>query len=306
MTSRPALIALAVATLILIWGSTWSVISIGLEGVPPLTGIALRFALASILLLLLAHRQGVSLGVTSRERHLWWVNGLLTFSISYGVVYWAEQWIPSGLAAILFATFPLFVAVLAHWMLPDEPLTWRSLAGSLLALIGVSWIFAGDLAALGGVMIVPAALLMLLSPMASAVANVAVKKWGEGLHPLSLTAVPMGLCAILMGSLAWFVEADREILWNLKTVGAILYLAVMGSAVTFTVYFWLLGLLPATRLSLIALGVPIVALLIGVLFRREPVNVGMLGGTTLVLAGVALNTLLGGSRPVRPGSAEST
>ena len=306
MPTRPAAIALAVAALILIWGSTWSVIAVGLEGVPPLTGIALRFALASVLLLLLAYRQGISLGVTRAERHLWWINALLTFSISYGVTYWAEQWIPSGLAAILFATFPLFVAVLAHWMLPDEPLTRRSLAGALLALVGVTWLFAGDLTALGGAMVLPAAVLMLLSPMASAVANVAVKKWGRGLHPLSLTAVPMGLCAILMGTLAWFVEADREILWSPRTVGAILYLAVMGSAVTFTVYFWLLDFLPATRLSLITFGVPVVALLIGVLFRHEPVNVGMLGGTLLVLAGVALNTRLGRARPVRPGSAEST
>lgn len=298
--------ALALAALILIWGSTWSVIAAGLEGMPPLTGIALRFALASILLLLLARRQGVSLGVTRWERRLWWINALLSFCISYGVVYWAEQWIPSALAAVLYATFPLFVAVLAHWMLPDEPLTWRSLVGALLGLVGVSWLFSDDLSALGGPMVLPAAALMLLSPLASAVANVAVKKWGGGIHPLSLTAVPMGMCAILMGTLAFFLEADRQILWNARTVGAILYLAVMGSAVTFTMYFWLLGFLRATRLSLITFGVPLVALLIGVLFRREPVSVGMLGGTFLVLAGIALGTRRSGTGPVRPGGSEST
>ena len=113
----------AIGLLIVIWGSTWSVIRIGLRGIPPLTGVSLRFGIASVLLLVLAWQQGVRLGGRPYERRLWLINGLLAFSVSYGVVYWAEQWIPSGLAAVLFATFPLCVAVMAHYWLPDERLT---------------------------------------------------------------------------------------------------------------------------------------------------------------------------------------
>ena len=303
MVPGPLTTALALATLILIWGSTFAAIAVGLEDIPPMTGIALRFGISSALLLALARWQGVKLGRTSRERRLWWINGLLTFCVSYGVVYWAQQWLPSALAAILYATFPLFVGLLAHWMLPDEPLTRQGLGGACLGILGVVWIFADDLAALGGPMVLPAALIMLLSPFSSAIANVAVKRWGAGLHPLSLTAVPMGICAVIMGILAWLFESDQVVVWNLRSVGSLLYLALAGSAVTFTIYFWLLGYLRATRLSLITFGVPIVAVLIGVLWRHEPITVGMVGGTLLVLTGVSLTLRTPGQRSTRRGSA---
>jgi drug/metabolite transporter (DMT)-like permease len=309
LAPSPLATALTLAALILIWGSTFSVIQVGLEYIPPMTGIALRFAIASVLLLTLAWKKGIPLGRSRRERRLWWVNGLLTFCFSYWVTYWAEQYLPSALAAILYATFPLFVGLLAHWMIPDEPLTREGLAGAALGILGVAWIFADDLSGLGGPMLVPAALVMLLSPLSASVANVAVKKWGSGLHPLSVTAVPMGICAVIMGSLALVFESDREIIWNLRSVGSLLYLGIMGSAVTFTLYFWLLGFLRATRLSLITFGVPIMALLIGVVIRNEPVTLGMLGGTALVLTGVALAFRVPAGRrkppPARPGSAST-
>jgi drug/metabolite transporter (DMT)-like permease len=299
--------ALALAALIMIWGSTFAVIAVGLEDIPPMTGIALRFALASFLLLALAWKRGVPLGKSRREWKLWWVNGLFTFCFAYWITYWAEQYLPSGLAAILYATFPLFVALLAHWMIPGEPLTRRALAGAFLGILGVVWIFADDLSDLGGPMVVPAALVMILSPLSASVASVWVKKWGSGIHPLSQTAVPMAICAGIMGLLALVFEADREMVWSVRSVSTLLYLAVIGSAVTFTLYFWLLSYLRATRISLITFGVPIVAVLVGVLARNEPVTVGMIGGTGLVLTGVALTLRVPAGRssepPTRPGGA---
>ncbi len=90
----------ALALLILIWGTTWAAIRIGLEGLPPFTGVAVRFAIASAVLLLAAAWKGWPLGSGPRARGLWLVNAVLSFSASYGVVYWAEQWVPSGLAAV--------------------------------------------------------------------------------------------------------------------------------------------------------------------------------------------------------------
>lgn len=271
-----------------IWGSTWAVIRVGLEDVPPFTGVALRFAIAAALLLVLAWQRRVPLGRRPIERRLWLVNGVLSFAVSYCVVYWAEQWIPSGLAAILYATFPLGVAVLAHVWLPGERLTARGFVGLLIGLGGVAWIFSDDLAALGGSEVRLAALVMLASPLASAVANVAVKRWGSGVHPFSLTAVPMALGAFVAACLALLLEGDSSVEWSGTAVGALLYLSLMGSVVTFTLYFWLLEHLPATRLSLITYGVPVVAVVIGVLWLDEPLTLGMVGGISLVLAGVAL------------------
>ena len=100
-------IRLAFLMCIAIWGTTWAAIRVGLSGVPPFTGAALRFAIAGTLLLALALLRRVPLGRTRREWWMWLVNGTLSFGASYGTVYWAEQWLPSGLASVIFATFPL-------------------------------------------------------------------------------------------------------------------------------------------------------------------------------------------------------
>ena len=84
-------LAAAFLVLTLVWGTTWAVIRVGLAGIPPFTGVALRFAIAGLLLLALARRLGVRLGRSRRERWLWVVNGLLSFCVSYSVVYWSED-----------------------------------------------------------------------------------------------------------------------------------------------------------------------------------------------------------------------
>ena len=124
------LIASTFVLLCLIWGTTWAAIQIGLQGIAPFTGVALRFAIAAAVLLAFVRALRIRLGTSRRERGLWLVNGGLAFSVSYAVVYWAEQWVPSGLAAVLFATYPLFVALLVDAL--SDPLVgyvsdrWRS------------------------------------------------------------------------------------------------------------------------------------------------------------------------------------
>jgi drug/metabolite transporter (DMT)-like permease len=238
------------ALLILIWGTTWAAIRIGLQGMPPFTGVAVRFTIAGALLLALACAAGVRLGRVRHEKALWVVNGVLTFSLSYSIVYWSEQYIPSGLAAVLFATYPLFVALVAHLLLADERLTARAGVGLVLGFAGVAVIFSDDLALLGGEQVRHAALVMLGSPLVCALATVAIKRWGKGVHPLSHSAVPMLFTGGVMGAVALVFERGRPLVLDGRSVGALLYLAVLGSAVTFTVYYWLLARVTATGLAL--------------------------------------------------------
>ena len=275
------------ALLCLIWGTTWSVIQIGLSGVPPFSGIAIRFASASVLLLCVARILRVRLGATRVERRLWLVNGLLAFSVSYGVVYWAEQWIPSSLVAVLFSTYPLFVALFAHLALPEEAVRRAEAVGVAAAFAGVAVIFSEDLTALGGPRAAMAAAITLLAPIASAAASVAVKRWGGEVHPLSITAVPMGIAAGVMAGLALAFERHRSFTWSSVSVGALIYLSLAGSAVTFSLYYWLLTHLPAKRMALIAYVVPVVAVAIGVV-RGEPLTARILVGAALVIGAVAL------------------
>jgi len=319
--------------LTLIWGTTWAAIRLGLRGIPPFTGVALRFAIGAAALLAAARALGVRLrgaaaptplasavppepgtaavsaapaaaspnlaapaiaapAAASPPRsspwRVWLVNGLMTFFIPYGLVYWAEQWVPSGLTAVLFATSPLWVALAAHVALPAERLRVATAAGVLVGFAGVAVIFSEDLRALGGPRVAGAAALLLLAPLTAAVGVVAVKRWAAGMHPLAIAAMPMALTAAAMGCVALATEAGQPVRLAGLSLAALLYLALCGSALSFTLYFWLLGRLPATTLSLINYLTPIVALFIGGAALGEPFTPRTLAGSGLVVGGVAV------------------
>ncbi|MGH9360769.1 MAG: DMT family transporter [Thermoanaerobaculia bacterium] len=271
-----------------IWGTTWAAIRVGLGGVPPFTGVALRFAIAGAWLLVVAVALRVPLGRSAVERRLWVVNALCTFCGSYGIVYWAEQWVPSGLAAVIFSIFPLLVAVMAHFVVPGERLTLPRALGVGLGFVGIAVLFSGDFEPLGGRRAATAAAVLLLAPLVSAIAQVAIKRWGAGIHPLSLSAVPMLLTGGIMGALAAAVERGRPVVFDGPSVAALLYLAFVGSALAFSLYFWLLQHLPATQAALVAYTAPVLAVIVGAVAFAEPITGRMLAGAGLVVAGVAL------------------
>jgi drug/metabolite transporter (DMT)-like permease len=134
------------------------------------------------------------------------------------------------------------------------------------------------------------ALVFLASPIVSALATVAIKRWGAGIHPLSLTAIPMLLTGVVTGALALVFERGHPLVFDLRSLGALVYLAVLGSAVTFTVYYWMLAHAPATQVALVAYTIPIVAVVTGALAFGEPIRARVVLGGLLVLAGVALVT----------------
>lgn len=275
--------------LTLVWGTTWSAITISLRGIPPFTGVALRFALAAALLFVYAWVTREHLSAAGPgQRRLRWLHAVLTFCCSYGVVFWAEQWVPSGLAAVLFATFPLMVAVIAHFVLPDERMTLPVIAGTVIAFAGIAVIFAEDFEVLGGSVVATASLVMLLSPLSGAVVSVCVKRWGSGMHPVPFNAVAMALAAGIMGVFAAVVERERTVALDPGPVAALLYMAIVGTAVTFPLYFWLLGHMEARQVALIGYGTPVVALFVGATFMAEPMTIRTWLGSAMVIIGVAV------------------
>jgi drug/metabolite transporter (DMT)-like permease len=275
--------------LTLVWGTTWSAITISLRGIPPFTGVALRFALAAALLFVYAWVTREHLSAAGPgQRRLRWLHAVLTFCCSYGVVFWAEQWVPSGLAAVLFATFPLMVAVIAHFVLPDERMTLPVIAGTVIAFAGIAVIFAEDFEVLGGSVVATASLVMLLSPLSGAVVSVCVKRWGSGMHPVPFNAVAMALAAGIMGVFAAVVERERTVALDPGPVAALLYMAIVGTAVTFPLYFWLLEHMEARQVALIGYGTPVVALFVGATFMAEPMTIRTWLGSAMVIIGVAV------------------
>ena len=161
------------ALLVLIWSSTWVAIKIGLEDAPALLGAGhplrrRRRAAARV--------RGARRRPLKTDRLLALILGLLPFAFCYGLVYWGEQYIPSGLTAVLFGVMPLYTAILAALLLQDEPLRARLLAGVALALAGLALAFveslelgSEDRAAIGAIAVV-------LSPLGAALGNVALKR----------------------------------------------------------------------------------------------------------------------------------
>ena len=292
MTSRPgrATVVAVFLLLTLIWGTTWAAIVFSLEGIPPFLGVSLRFALAGLLLVGIARWRGVPLGRSRTERRLWLANGLLSFCASYGLVYWAEQYVPSGLTAVLWATFPLMVAVMAHFVLPHERMTGRGVVGVVVGFLGLAVIYSEDLGRLGGPQVAFASLVLLLSPFVSAISNVAIKRYGKGIPPLSLAGPPMLVGGAVMAGVSAVMERGAPVTWGARPVAALLYLALAGSALTFSLYYWLLSHTTVVRTSLISYTIPVVALAIGVLVMGEPITARVLAGSLLVVGGVALAT----------------
>jgi drug/metabolite transporter (DMT)-like permease len=218
-------------------------------------------------------------------------NGLLQIGIAYACVFVAAQWIDSGLSALFFATFPIWVGVFAHFLLPGEPLTRRAVLAAALGLAGVGIIEApavarafdarfGAIAAGGG--------LMLVSALASAYSNTLVKKhlgrvspifniWGQTL---------VGSVFLLAGALLF--ERGTPSRWTPTSAGALIYLALFGTALTFAGLFWLIPRVPVAVIGTIPLVDTLLAMLLGAVVLGERITGPVVAGGVLILAGVFL------------------
>jgi len=219
-----------------------------------------------------------------------WMNavmGVLNFGVTYGIVYWTETILPSGLVCVLWAVFPMMMAFSGHFWLPGERLRPANWAGFVLGFVGVVVLFFTDVETFGAGAI-PAALILLLSPTAGAVSNTLVKRYGQDVSSVLLNRNGMFIGAALLLGLAALTERGAEIRWTGFALFSIGYLAIVGTVVTFGIYFWLLRYSPAHHLSLIAYVTPVVALLLGWIVRGETMGPDSLAGTGLILVGVYL------------------
>jgi drug/metabolite transporter (DMT)-like permease len=269
--------------LVIIWSSTWVAIKIGLEDSPPLLGAGLRFALAGVVLLGLAAVRRQSLRTDAR---LAAVLALLPFALAYGLVYWGEQYIPSGLAAVLFGVLPLYTAVLGSLLLPDEPLRARLVAGILIAIGGLALAFAesadsGDpeLALLG-------AAALAIAPFGASMGNSSLKLRAGSLDAVVLNGWGMLAGGLLLLAASAVGEDWGELAWTAESVGSIAYLALIGSAVPFVVLTILLRHLSAQAMSFLAMMLPFGALIFGAALYSEEITLRALAGAVLVSAGL--------------------
>jgi drug/metabolite transporter (DMT)-like permease len=291
--SRPGWkVFLAFGIIYFVWGSTFFAIRIGVHEVPPFLLAAVRFSVAGLALLGWTLTHGEKLP-TGRE----WVSILgiafLIFAVDYGLVFWAEQWVPSGVTAVMMATIPAFTALAEIILLKTRKLTVRLAGALLVGLAGVA-VLTGRGVHLGGSSINGSgAVALLIGAVAWSAAAALMKKL-----PLpSSKVVSAGaqmlagglLLALVSGALGEFRHFRPETVSTSAWL-ALLYLTVAGSIVGFTAYVWLLHHESPTKVGTYAYVNPIVAVVLGYYLGGEPLGLQTVLGALLVLVSVGVIT----------------
>ncbi len=277
--------------LCLVWGSTWIFIKIGLQDLPPITFASARFLLAVVILFVIIRWQKIPLPRTAKEWRLIALTGILQFSINYSMVFWSEQYITSGLAAVLQSMITVFGLLLAWIFLPDERITKLKIFAVVLGIIGVAIIFIDQLkvqnllAFLGCVAVVAGS-------YAAAQASILVKAKGGAFHPAVLLFCQMicGLPAIIIYSLV--AEGNPlSFRWTWSAVICVVYLTVAGTIAAFWLYYWLLRRIESTKAMMISLVTPLLAVMIGAVVLGEtlPPQTGL--GGLLIIGSIGLIVL---------------
>jgi len=274
-----------------IWGSTWLFIKLGLNDLPPLTFAGIRFLIASLILAIVILARGVRWPRSRSDWSIIAIVGVLQFTLNYGLVFWGEQYISSGLAAVLQSTFPAFGLVIAHLYLPYERMTATKVAGVLLGVLGVAVIFSNQLT-IAGHMAFFGCIALVLSAFFGSYGNVLVKAYGTQIDPLVLAAGQMvcGFPPLLALGIA--VEGNPlKFHWTGTAVLCLAYLVIVGSVIAFALYYWLVRRMDVTNTMLIALVTPVVAVVLGILVLNERPNWRILAGAACIISGIGLIVL---------------
>jgi drug/metabolite transporter (DMT)-like permease len=214
----------------------------------------------------------------------------LSFTLNYGLVFWGEQHISSGLAAVLQSTLPAFGLVIAHFHLPGERMTWSKIFGVVLGFLGVAVVFSNQLAIAGGKALAGSVALV-LSALFAAYSNVLVKAHSRKLDPAVLSGGQMffGLIPLLLIGIPLEGNPFR-FHWTPLAFVALLYLAVVGSVIAFMLYYWLVHKVDVTKTMLISLVTPVVAVVLGMVVLGEDLSWRTIAGGLMIMVGVRFVT----------------
>ena len=274
-----------------IWGSTWLFIKLGLADLPPLTFAGIRFVISCAIVVVIIRIRGIQLPRAGADWILLSVTGILSFGLNYGLVFWGEQYITSGLAALLQATLPAFGLVFAHFHLPGERLSWAKIGGVVLGVCGVAVVFSNQLA-VAGRQALAGCVALILSAAFAAYSNVLVKAYGKHLNPAIMAAGQMFFGLLLLLAVGLPLEGNPfRFHWTPMAVIALLYLAVVGSVIAFLLYYWLVLNMDVTKSMLIALVTPVVAVLLGMVVLNEEFGWRTLAGGAMIMLGIAFIVL---------------
>jgi len=278
------------AILCFIWGTTWIILKKSLiDGTPPFFGSGFRFFFGGIILwgIILYKKDFPSFKAIPLQ--LYFQFGLLNLTVCYGLTYWATQFIYSSLSALIWAGFPLCVAVFSYFMLPDEVFTKKKIISLFLGTIGALLIlneglnFKGDQVVIGILMVVIAVII-------AGYPNVYLKRYSNAVTSLHLNAVSQLIAGITLLIISFVFESDQKMVWNNFNIFALAYLTIFGSLIAWYIYFWLFPHISMSQISYIAFFPPVLASILGWIFLDEKLSIlAILGGGFVIFGAVLVN-----------------
>ena len=275
-------IILAMVTLSIVWGSTWMAIRVLVMAVPPMHSASLRFLLASVILLPFIQFKKIP-WPTGRGLRATLLLSLTMIAIPSALTFWSEQRLSSGLTALIFGAMPLMTAILTPWMAGRSVprAAWQAM---IVGLGGMGLVLSGAIStslwqAVGAVAVLAAVLLY-------AGSSVYAKESLAGVHPFVSTAIQFFFGGIWLSVASMVFERGRPSGWNAQSIIAVIFLSIFASALSFTLYYWLLKQIEAYQLTSLQLIVPIIAVAEGAFFMREAVPWTMIAGAAVVLGSI--------------------
>lgn len=277
--------------LCLIWGTTWLAIRLGLEDFAPFFSAGLRFVVAALVIGGIVYFKKIPLPLDKKSMGIYTMLGLFSFFVPFGMVYWGEQHVSSGLAAVLFAIYPFGVTIFSYVILKNEEINPRKIIGMIISFAGVYTIFHNSLGG-GSDLYVMGMFMILLSALIQAYILVLFKKHGSYLNALSVNFVPVLIAGVCFLVSSWIIEPEPVKELTAAGIGTTLYLGIFGTVITFTTYYYLLKRIPLLLLSFIAFITPVIAVIAGWLFMSEKLSENDLLGSSLVVTGLAIANLV--------------
>lgn len=274
------------------WGSTYLAIAIAVEhiGAALMTGI--RFTTAGFLMLAWCVLSGRNIRISRAEALRLAIIGVLLLSIGNAILGWAEETLPTGLAALIISITPLWFLIIETWIFRGDHISRRGVAGLVLGIGGIVvllWPKLHTTSSMGRKDLL-ACLVLQIASMSWAFGSVLSKRWSTSRDAFVASAWQMAFAGLVNLCVSGLFQEYHSAVWTVRGLSAIVYLIIFGSWVGFSAYIWLLNHVPTAKVSTYAYVNPVVAVFLGWLVLHERVDVYILSGSAIILAGVALVT----------------
>ena len=271
--------------LALAWGTSFLFIKIALTGLQPATLVALRLTIGALTLMAIVRWQKLAV---PRSGVVWWhlfVVGALGVAFPFVLISWAEQRIDSGLTSVLNSTVPLFSILLAGVWLKQETVTSGKFAGLILGFLGVVLLFSRELQ--GGWANAAAPFAVTIAGLCYAISTTYARHYLHHLNPILIAAGQVTTACLLAWMIALVMDDMNSQQFTWATLGAVTWLGVLGSALAYILFYFVLHHWGPTRSALVTYVIPLIAVTIGAIFLREMVDWRLIvgGRSFLVVSG---------------------